>query len=133
MIQVSFDFDSTLDRQQVQDYAQSLLNRGIDVYVITSRYDELHKHKYTCNPTNDDLYKVTEKLGIPRWKIRFTCMKLKSEYIDGTNLLWHLDDDWVELNHINKETNTKGISVVGGNGWKNKCERLITKRLENTI
>jgi hypothetical protein len=35
--------------------------------------------------------------------------------------------------HINKETNTKDISVIGGNGWKNKCERLITERLENTI
>jgi len=131
MIKVSFDFDSTLDKPHVQDYAISLIERGIDVYVITSRYDELHKHKYPHSGTNDDLYKVTKKLEIPRWKIRFTCMLLKSEYIDGTNLLWHLDDDWVELNHINRETDTKGISVTGG-GWKNKCERLIKKHLEIT-
>lgn len=61
MIKVSFDFDSTLDKPYVQDYAQSLINRGIDVYVITSRYDELHKHRYLHNPTNEDLYKVAAK------------------------------------------------------------------------
>lgn len=122
---VTFDFDSTLSRKDVQEYCKELIDKGIDVWVVTSRYDELHKHKYPHNPTNDDLYKVTDELGIPRWKIRFTCMRDKAEYLYGTNVLWHLDDDWVELNLINKETETKGISVVGGNSWKNKCNKLL--------
>jgi hypothetical protein len=121
---VTFDFDSTLSRQDVQDYAYSLIKKGFDVWVLTSRYDELHKHKYRHNPTNDDLYKVTDKVGIPRWKIRFTCMRDKAEYLFGTDVIWHLDDDFVELNKINKETKTIGISVIGSE-YKSKCNRLL--------
>ena len=121
---VTFDFDSTLSRQDVQDYAYSLIKKGFDVWVLTSRYDELHKHKYRHNPTNDDLYKVTDKLGIPRWKIRFTCMRDKAEYLFGTDVIWHLDDDFVELNNINRETKTIGISVIGSK-YKSKCNRLL--------
>ena len=121
---VTFDFDSTLSRPDVQEYARQLIKRGIEVYVLTSRFDELHKHKYPSNPTLDDLYKVTDKLGITRDRIRFQCMRNKSEYLEGTNVIWHLDDDWVELNYINKETDVKGISCIGG-GWKQKCEKLL--------
>ena len=121
---ITFDFDSTLSRQDVQDYAFSLIKKGFDVWVLTSRYDELHKHLYRHNPTNDDLYKVTDKLGIERTKILFTCMNAKADYLFNTNVIWHLDDDWVELNQINKQTKTIGISVVGGN-YKSKCNKIL--------
>src|SRR3989304_5862681 len=121
---VTFDFDSTLSRQDVQDYATSPINKGFDAWVLTSRYDELHKHRYRHNPTNEDLYYVTDKLEIPRWKIKFTCMRDKAEYLFGSNVLWHLDDDFVELNNINRETNTIGISVVASS-YKSKCNKLL--------
>ena len=35
---VSFDFDSTLSRKDVQEYAKELLERGIDVWVVTTVY-----------------------------------------------------------------------------------------------
>lgn len=57
---VTFDFDSTLSRQDVQDYATSLIKKGFDVWVLTSRYDELHKHRYRHNPTNEDLYYIMD-------------------------------------------------------------------------
>lgn len=120
---VTFDFDSTLSRNDVQEYAKELINKGFDVWVLTSRYDELHKHRFKHNPTNSDLYKVTDRLGIPRWKIRFTCMRAKAEYLKDTNVIWHLDDDSFELNMINKETKTTGISVFGN--YKIKCNKLL--------
>ncbi len=123
---VTFDFDSTLSRKDVQAYCKELMDKGIDVWVVTSRYDELHKHRYPHNPTNEDLYKVVDELGIPRWKIRFTCMGNKSYYLMGTNVIWHLDDDSVELNYINEETYVVGIQVNSSN-WKNKCNRLLRK------
>lgn len=121
---VTFDFDSTLSRKDVQDYAKSLINKGIEVWVLTSRYDELHKHRYTLNPTNEDLYNVTDSLGIPRSKIRFQCMRPKAEYLFNTNVIWHLDDDYIEVNEINKETDTVGISVIGSS-WKQNCNKLL--------
>lgn len=123
-MKVSFDFDNTLSHKIVQDFAVSLINRGIDVWVLTSRYDELHKHKYRYNPTNDDLYKVTDRVGIDRTKIRFQCMRPKTEYLYNTNVIWHLDDDYVEVNEINRETKTVGIEVTQ-KGWKKKCLDLL--------
>lgn len=121
---VTFDFDSTLSRPDVQEYAKKLISQGIDVWVLTSRYDELHKHLYPRNPTNDDLYLVTDKLGIPRWKIRFTCMIDKAEYLYRTYVLFHLDDDEVELRLINESTNTVGVSVEDAN-YQEQCNQLL--------
>lgn len=129
---VTFDFDQTLSRKDVQEYCKHLLEQGLaEIYVVTSRYDELHKHRYPANPKNDDLYEVTDALGIPRERIRFTCMEKKWTYLKETNVLWHLDDWNVELDEINKHTNTTGISVLGSN-WKQKCERLMCDYLLKT-
>ena len=46
---VTFDFDGTLSRNDVQEYALELMSKGVDVWVVTSRYDELHKHRYQIN------------------------------------------------------------------------------------
>lgn len=124
---VTFDFDHTLSRKDVQEYVAEIMEKGVDVYVLTSRYDELHKHKYPQNPNNHDLYLITTLLGIPRFKIRFTCMRDKSEYLKGTNVLLHLDDDSLELKRIQKETNTKAIQVNSSN-WKQKCNKIIFKK-----
>jgi hypothetical protein len=124
---VTFDFDKTLSRKDVQDYARSLLSKGIDIWVLTSRYDDLHIHKYLHKGTNDDIYSVVDELCIPRDKIRFTCMRYKFEYLEGTNVILHLDDDYIELNMINRLTSTKGISVVSSN-YKQKCNKLLFKK-----
>jgi hypothetical protein len=121
---VTVDFDNTLSRKDVQEYVKELISKGIDVWVLTSRYDELHKHRYIENPQNEDLYTITDELGIPRHKIRFTNMVAKHEYLFNTNVIWHLDDDRWELEPINKYTKTKGISVYSGN-FKNKCNKLL--------
>ena len=131
--QVTFDFDSTLSRSDVQEYAMELLARGVDVWVVTSRYDNLHLHKYEGRLEekhwdNSDLWAVVDKVGIPRWKVCFTNMEWKSEFLLGTNVIWHLDDDHQELSHIRKYAGkTLGIQVVAG-GWKRKCERLLNKK-----
>jgi len=53
-MKVSFDFDGTLEFKNVQDYAKQLLDEGVEVWVVTTRWDENHKHKYPQNATLDD-------------------------------------------------------------------------------
>ena len=60
MVKVSFDFDGTLEFQDVQNYARTLMQSGVDVWVVTTRWDENHKHKYGLNPTLDDLWEVID-------------------------------------------------------------------------
>ena len=99
-IKVSFDFDGTLTLQYIQDFAKFLISCGVDVYVTTSRFDELHKHRYPKNPTNEDLWGVIDSIGIQRHKVRFTLMQPKWEYINGTEICMHLDDDTIEVEDI---------------------------------
>lgn len=123
---VSFDYDSTLSRKDVQEYAKELIQKGIDVWVITSRFDDLHKHRYPESPTNENLYETLEKIGIPRWKVRFTLMEPKSRYLINTqDVVWHLDDDIIELeNMILDNCHVAGIHVEKED-WKEQCNRLL--------
>jgi len=121
-IKVSFDFDCTLDKIGVQAYAKELLDNGIDVWICTSR---------TCpenseNGWNDDLFLIADELGIKRDNIIFTNHEDKSNHLLHKNFKWHLDDDWIELNQLNKSKDIVGISVFGNSTWKSKCNRVLT-------
>ncbi|MAX51423.1 MAG: hypothetical protein CMH22_05545 [Methylophaga sp.] len=126
MNKISFDYDSTLDKQYIQDFARSLIIKGFDVWVCTSRWDDETAAEKGHKDWNKDLFKVTDSLGIPREKIIFTNYELKSKFLKDKGFILHLDDDWVELNHINNETNIVGISVFGGNSWKNKVKKILS-------
>jgi hypothetical protein len=122
----TFDYDGTLSEKKVQKYAKKLLERGIDVWVVTRRHDDLYlHHNENESYDNTDLFAVVDELGIPRWKVKFTCMNWKAEYLHPTNVIWHLDDDDNELVRINNP-NVKivGIDVKLPN-WMEECEKLI--------
>ena len=123
---VSFDFDNTLTRVDVQDFCKKMINLGADVYVCTFRTkeynDALFKIMDKSTPPNADLFKVTDKLGIKRENIIFTEMGEKSEHLTN-DFIWHLDDDWTV--HYDLRTNTKVPSIdVTKSAYKNKCLRI---------
>jgi len=70
---------------------------------------------------------VADGLGIKRKHIQFMNMADKYEFVLTKNFIFHLDDDWVEVNMINSKTKTQGISCFGTSGWKNKCEKQLQK------
>lgn len=126
-MKVSFDFDGTLSRQDVQAYAKELIGKGIEVIVITSRFDEEYKHLYPHNPTNEDLYAVTDSLGIKRENIYFTNMDDKVNYLQE-GIAWHLDDDEYELREILKsKLNVEAIDVNEDN-WRRMCNSSMEGR-----
>jgi hypothetical protein len=124
-MKLSFDFDSTLDRPSVQMYAKQLMDDGHEVWICTTRTSpETH-----ANPSwNDDLFLVSDKLGIPRSQIIFTNHELKYDFLKDKGFLWHLDDDWIELNELNRNTDIRGISVWGQTNWKKKCDKLLKQQ-----
>jgi hypothetical protein len=121
--QVSFDFDATLDRKLVQDYAFSLIKKGYEVWILTSRHEDRDNYNFKAN--NDDLFKVADSLGIKREHIKFMNMEEKYKFVLTKNFLFHLDDDWVEINMINSRTKSRGISCFGNSVWKQKCNRIL--------
>lgn len=121
MKKVSFDFDSTLSLKEVQGFAKSLILKGYDVWICTSR---LCPEKAPNNQWNDDLFYVATMLGIPREKIIFTNYEDKAEHLTE-EFIWHLDDDWFEINEINRQKKVVGISNFGNKQWKKQCKELL--------
>lgn len=125
---VSFDFDRTLSRPDIQQYAKELMDRGYEVHVVTARYNELQKHAWVASPHNDDLWDIIDQLGIPHRYVHFTNMRLKAEVIfqNAPQVLFHLDDCPVETKEINDLTQVTGIVLSNtGDSWKQKCEGVL--------
>lgn len=128
---VSFDFDGTLSKPHVQEFAKELLDLGIQVRVTTTRYDEMHCHKYAHRwpPVLDDLWEVVDQLGIPKHHVHFTNMEWKYKYLQGTNFIFHLDDNEEEFNHARYNSIKIPMIQVNSSNWKRKCLKLIEKHV----
>lgn len=128
-MKLSFDFDGTLDRKDVQDFCRKMMRWGHEVWVCTMRTkeynDALYKIADKTLPANYDLYKVTDDLKIPRERIIFTEMEEKSKFLEG--FVWHLDDDWMVLKELELNSNVKGIDVRKS-FWKNNCMENLERQ-----
>lgn len=137
-MKVSFDFDGTLERQSVQKYASELISRGIEVWIVTSRFDiENYSKQYftsieSATLANRDLFEVAKQLEIPNDRIHFTNMMNKWRFFEDKDFIWHLDDDWIEVREIDRKTKTRGISYFNSPNWKSKCEKTI-QRIGNRL
>ena len=120
-MKVSFDFDMTLTMPIIQDYAKYLIEKGVDGWVHTLRFPD---DAPEWQNWNTDLWKVIANVGINPDKVVFCEMTDKWNFL-GEDFIWHLDDDYIECNLINKNTATIGICHDGNSTWKNKCEKLL--------
>jgi hypothetical protein len=123
MKKVSFDFDSTLSITKIEEFAKELVDRGFEVWIVTTRKD----NNNAPSPNwNDDLFDTALRCGIPTNNIHFTNMKDKWEFLKDKGFLFHIDDNWVELKLIQKHIpNTKAISSFGNPKWKHRCIKAI--------
>lgn len=125
-IKVSFDFDGTLSRADVQDYARKLISDGVDVWICTSRLsdDDAPSQRW-----NDDLLDVSDSIGIHRNHIKFCSMSDKYLFLENEDFAFHLDDDMTEIEMINKFTETHGINLFGNKQWMHDCDKILTRAL----
>ena len=135
-MKVSFDFDSTLSRKDVQKFAKQLVDEGHEVWIVTSRFsDEAAKEKkwHWIEGQNERLFDVAEECGIKKENIQFTCMESKSYFLEGKGFIFHLDDDDIELMDIlenNRHTGDKCHPVhVDHFEWKETCQNILKKNL----
>lgn len=129
---VSIDFDSTLDRSDVQRFAKKLINDGFEVWIVTSRtsleYAKENLDQLSINrveKSNLKLFRVADNLGIKREHIHFTNHQLKVEFLEDKNYIFHLDDDSEELLAILVSGDKCEPFNVNYFEW----EELITKKL----
>ena len=125
-IKVSFDFDSTLTTDTVQEFAKSLIDSGlVEVHIVTSRFSICDNSGNNVN--NKDLFEISEELKIDYCFIHFCEMRNKSQFFKhNPGFLWHLDDDRIELDFIRQE-NLDVFPILRSytNDWLNMCSDLI--------
>ena len=122
MKKVSFDFDATLSRKDVQSYARSLIAKGFDVWICTSR---LEPEKAPTKEWNDDLFLVADDLGIKRENIIFCNYETKAVLLKDKGFVFHIDDDNIELSFIRTDTDIKPIFLFGNKKWFVDCDNAI--------
>ncbi len=127
MKKVSFDFDSTLEFQSIQDYAKKLIEEGIEVHIVTSRFEDCSKYQDNRDGhlNHDFLFKVANKIGIKKENIHFTNFEDKWIFFKDKNFIWHLDDDNLETLMINTNTKTKGIWSLRSGDFRYQCNKLL--------
>ncbi len=129
-MKVSFDFDATLSRKDVQQFAKSLVDKGHEVWIITSRFDDetiLERGFIHAKGQNKVLFDVASECGIKVENIKFTCMESKSDFIKGKGFSFHLDDDEYELMDILQTKDGCKPINVGYFAWEEACKEIIDK------
>ena len=129
-IKVSFDFDGTLSRADVQDYASALIAKGVGVWICTAR---LSNAEAPSTRWNDDLFAISDSLGIQRSHIIFCSMSAKYRFLKNGYFVFHLDDDMTETKMINRYTETYGINVFGNKYWVNDCNKVLATYVVKNI
>jgi hypothetical protein len=46
-------------------------------------------------------------------------------FLNNEDFVFHLDDDSIELDIINRETIVKGISCWKNTSWRRKCDKIL--------
>lgn len=117
---ISFDFDETLDRFDVQDFAKQLKKAGHDLWIVTARVENDH--------WNRDLFEISDNLFIPRKQIIYTPNDWKYRFFRRKNGFWlHLDDDIREVDQINSNTETPAVWTDYPD-WQDRCEEILRGR-----
>ena len=133
----SFDYDSTLSIPSVKEFAKMLVDNGVEVWIVTSRFDSKDKYlpefmrKHNINPSelskeHDKLFTDADEIGISRDHIVFTNMTPKYLFFkEHPEFIFHLDDDWIEVENINETTEVKSIRRWSDVDWKLECSKLV--------
>jgi hypothetical protein len=127
-MKVSFDFDGTLSRKDVQKFAKELVNSGHEVWIVTSRFDDEYAKKrawWWVNDQNKILFDVANECGIIPENIHFTNQEPKILFLKDKNYIFHLDDDIIELINILESKDSCVPLNVGHFSWKENCLELL--------
>ena len=130
---VSFDFDFTLSRKDVQIFAKELVKEGHEVWIVTSRYSNERAKEFNdlrwlrVFEWNKDLFKIADECGIKKEHIKFTNMESKSVFLKNKGFVFHLDDDDIELMEIDENLDGCTSIFVEDLDWKEKCKKVLSK------
>ena len=131
-MKVSSDYDSTASKKYIRKYLKSLVEQGIEVHIVTSRFEDVSNYNFPCS--HDELFRHAEWIGILKENIHFTNFEDKSKFfLKNPDFIWHIDDDEKEIAAMKLDkTNTIPILVDWGE-WQKECNKLINEQSSNNL
>ena len=131
-MKVSFDYDDTLSRVEVEEYAKRLVAEGHQVWIVTARPSEEHlkmTFKGGEKPDwNREVFEAAGRIGIPNERIKFMNYTDKIEFLRGNGFTFHLDDDGYELYQIMLSGDICETIDSRMLYWRNACDNAIKRR-----
>jgi hypothetical protein len=133
-MKVSFDFDSTLSRKDVQRFAKELVAEGHEVWIVTSRQSNEDAAladlwvKDRVIRSNKKLFRIADNVGIKREHIIFCNFAVKLASIIDQGFAFHLDDDPDELVEILFSTDPCKAINVEHSEWEIDCKRILKQK-----
>lgn len=131
-MKLSFDFDNTLSRKDVQDFAKKLVRDGHEVWIVTSRVDDKTANErawWWIKDQNINLYNVAKECGIKEDNIKFTCGEIKVKFLEGEGFNFHLDDDDIELIEIFESGDSCKPINVENPDWLESCLEILKNNI----
>ena len=128
----SFDFDATLSRKDVQEFAKEIIEQGVEAWIVTTRTsteDIVARNWHWCLNQNEIVFKVAEECEIPKERIVFTDHTDKINFLKGKGFVFHLDDDEHELMEILNSKDGCAPLHVNHFSWKENCLEILNKEL----
>lgn len=114
-IRISIDFDHCLTQPHVSQLANDLLSQGHEVWIVTSRWDNLIRLTYPDLKTNEDLFTLAKEVGVPTHRIGFTNQRPKWISLNAGGFHIHIDDKKEELNALKYYDIVKGFDCNADN------------------
>jgi hypothetical protein len=119
MVTVSFDFDGTLSRTDVQEFAKDLKKAGHRIIITTNRYQDR---------SNADLKAVAKSVGIKEHLIFYCNMLGKHRFLSPAHQVTvHCDDDWIDCEMVEHECGIPTVKMFGNPDWKKQILEIISK------
>ncbi len=119
-MKVSFDFDGTLSREDVQEFAKELVNDGHEVWIVSSRSEMKIVMNGEVVQRNEEVFNIARDCGIEN--IHFTNMGAKVYFLENKGFSFHIDDDDVELMDILDSGDGCLPINVNYSDWKEICK-----------
>lgn len=98
---VSYDYDGTLEQENVYKQAQMDISNGLMVYIVTARQ----------RSDGDEVIKTARELGIPMYRVIFTGGHDKWQYLQHLGIDMHYDNNQEQIDKIRLNTKIKAIKV----------------------
>ena len=118
-MKIALDFENVLTTNKGFDFANDLLNEGVEVYVVSSRIGHIKSNH------NSDLLKVVRHLNLPYSNVIFTLNK-QGYFANHSGFKFYLSDNMIDLQLVDKDVNS--IPLFGNENWRSDCLDLVADR-----